>query len=271
MKHILTLTFLNFVILFPSSNVMAEKIAQEKSKDNNILAMLSSEDIFERYEAITLINKNPSIISPPIIEKLLYLIEKEMNTHESSSIQEFQEDGYGWDLCTALIKSNDTRAIPYLIARFDFRVATFGESSVAPLIEKLHDNNRGFRSFAARTIGEYIQKKSENNTLKEETKVIFKKELIKELDHERNKDPSRDIERYKRKARGLATVRQFILKALGMIAALGDSDVILHIKKAAQKDSSYWDMSEKKNYSGPKRRYRVREKAQKILDELGVK
>jgi len=68
-----------------------------------------------------------------------------------------------------------------------------------------------------------------------------------------------------------ASVRRNIITALGYLAETGDKEVIPIIESLAEEDPYYLDMSKKKNYAGPMKRYTVREEASKILERLKEK
>jgi len=96
----------------------------------------------------------------------------------------------------------------------------------------------------------------------------IKKAFLDELKDPLNKNPDIGIDWYEHRASERASVRRSILQGLGYLALSGDNDVLFLIKSAAEEDPYYLDMSKKTNYTGPKKRYMVREEAQKILDSL---
>ncbi len=143
-----------------------------------------------------------------------------------------------------------------------------GESAIDPLIKKLHDQVVGYRSSAAYALGLFLKPDGGEYIAKDEIREKIKHALIKELKNPRNKNPEKNIEWYEVRAEERAEVRLNIVRGLGYLAVTGDNEVIPMIKSAAEEDPYFLDMSKKKNYQGPQKRYSVREEAQKILEKL---
>ncbi len=101
-----------------------------------------------------------------------------------------------------------------------------------------------------------------------ETKKKIKQELIKELNNVRNRNPEQSIPWYEIRARERADVRRNIVTALGYLAESGDKEVVPIIESLAKDDPFFLDMSRKKDYKGPVKKYLVREEAEKILEKL---
>lgn len=60
-------------------------------------------------------------------------------------------------------------------------------------------------------------------------------------------------------------------RALGYLVETGDADMLPTIKALAQEDPYLLDLSKKKDYTGPQKKYLVREEARKVLEGLKAK
>src|SRR4030042_3731567 len=249
-----------------------DEILQEKS----VLKQLREGTISEKTNALQEINNWKSIypLSTEIGAEILLLAEKK---REGSDFVRRGEFGLSYDieLIYALGNTRDVRAIPYLMDDLSDPAAKegfhkIGEPAIEPLIEKLHDKLDGYRSGAARALSLYL-KPNEGYLAQGEIRKRKKEELIAELKNPRNNDPARSIKWYEIEAQGRAGVRENIIVALGYLAEEGDKEVIPIIKSTAEEDPYYLDMSKKTNYTGPQKRYMVREEAKKILVRLKTK
>ncbi len=148
----------------------------------------------------------------------------------------------------------DPRAIPALLNCLDQRLAAnslilIGIESIPGLIKAMENSDRAVRANAAFAIGEIFSKST--STQLTSAQLLMKNELKRILIRE-----LKDKE---------WIVRKNVIHALGYFP---DADVIPIIKKIANEDPYFKDFSKKKNYTGPKKRYIVREEAQKVLEKL---
>ena len=238
----------------------------------NIFRQLNSESMEERYYALIKINMNIDKIqlTERLIQAILHLAKKEVETEESTTAGELGEE-YNGELTEALGNTGDPRAIPYLfklgsgtsLAR---SLAKIGEPAILPLIERLHDKIAGYRSSAAYALGELIKE----NKLSLEVRDTIKKELINELKRDRNRHPDRSIKWYGIRSLEKAQIREAIVRALRYIAEAGDEDVIPIIEEIAKNDPYYIKKKDRK--TGKMRSiYPVRREAEKALKKIKQK
>lgn len=258
-------------------------IAGEKATDDNEFVQTTSKStattliqssMSERLDALTEINLNAdNSLSKETIEQILLLAEKQRKDQEYTTSGEFGELYYS-AIIDALGNTRDARAIPYLIDNLGSGTAVsrslrkIGSAAIDPLIIKLHSDVVGYRERAAHALGMFLRPDDKQHLDNNEIREKIKKAFLEELKVSRNQNPDKSIDWYEIRSSELASVRKNILQGLGYLAEAGDNNVLFLIKSAAEKDPYYLDMSKKSNYSGPKKRYIVREEARKILDRL---
>ncbi len=119
---------------------------------------------------------------------------------------------------------------------------------------------------AASILGEISKPEKEGYVASENVRRKIKQGLIDSLkDNEHPKNKITYWNEYDNEVLASMRVRFWVVHALGNI---GDEDVIPIIKKVANEDPYFQDFSKKENYTGPKKRYIVREEAQKVLERL---
>jgi len=252
-----------------------KKSEDEKLHEVRILKQLKEGDIPEKTGALEEINSYQwnCPLSIEIVNELLNLAERKRKGTDYVRKGEFGLS-YDFELIKALGNTRDPRSIPYLIDSLSSSAAKglhkIGEPAIEPLLKRLHDESAGYRSGAARALGLFLRP-NEGYMAKGEVRERIKEELIKEFRNPRNGDPDRNVEWYETKGAACASVRENIVTALGYLAETEDKDVIPIIVSVAEKDPYYLDMSKKKDYTGPQKRYPVREEASKILERLKEK
>jgi len=180
-------------------------------------------------------------------------------------------------LVKALGNTHDPRAVPYLMRFFgggtavDRSLVKIGDAAIDPLLLKLSNDSPGYRSSAALALSLFLKPNQQGSAAKGKEKDKIKEALIKEWRNPINQNPERSIQWYGIRAQERANVRRNIITALGYLAETEDKDVVPIIESAAEKDPYYLDMSKKKDYTGPQKRYPVREEASKILERLKEK
>jgi len=255
-----------------------KNVEDKNIRNESILKSLKYGNMEERYSALVDINRNITKhpLTDLIINEILCIAEKEYKRKESLSMGELGEE-YSSELIIALGNTQDSRAVVYLmeylgggtlVAR---NLIKIGEAAIDPLIEKLHNEIIGFRINAAYALGEFLKQKEGKYVLKGEIKDKIKKELINELQKNRNKHPEKSIEWYEIRAKERASVRREIVKAFGYLVERGDTEVLPIIESIAREDPYFLDLSKKNNYTGPEKRYIVREEATKVLEQLEAK
>lgn len=274
--------FLIILILVMSKSLFSfsyqnkfENNEDENIRNELILETLRNGNMEERYSALVDINKNIKKypLTDLIINEILCIAEREYKRKESVSMGELGEE-YSSELIIALGNTQDSRAVVYLMENLGGgtlvarNLIKIGEPAIDPLIEKLHDKLIGFRISAAYALGEFLKQKEEKYVAKGEIKNKIKKALINELEKDRNKNPRKGIEWYEIRAKECASVRLAIVRALGYLAERGDTEVLPIIESIAKEDPYFLDLSKKKNYTGPEKRFIVREEATKVLEQL---
>ncbi len=252
-----------------------KKSDNERLYEKRLLEKLREGDIPQKTVALEEMNNYrwSCPLGAEIVEEILRLAERKRQGSDFVRKGEFGLT-YDFEIVIALGNTRDIRAIPYLIDDLSGSAVNalhkIGEPAIEPLIEKLHDQSTGYRSNAARALGLFLRP-NEGYMAKGEIRERIKEELIKELRYPRNNDPGRNIEWYETKGAANASVRRNIVTALGYLAKTGDKEVIPIIESLAKEDPYYLDMSKKKDYTGPPKRYTVREEAITILERLKTK
>ena len=272
-KIIVTILF-----LFMFSPISSFAAQDNKERNESVLKRLGDVSMEERNLALFEINENIKNypLTDEIIETILNLAEKEQKGKEYTMRGELGEE-YLSQLIIALGNTKNPRAIPYLIEYLGSGTSVahslhrIGEPAIDPLIKKLHDEMIGNRSSASYALGLFLKPDEDGYLAKVEVREKIKWSLIKELGDSRNKQPEKSIEWYKFRAEERAEVRTNIVRALGYLAGSGDTDVIPLIESAAEGDPYFLDMSKKKDYRGPEKKYSVREEAQKVLKKIKEK
>jgi len=275
---VLLVLILSVFDLTPAKQDLYAATENKESKNESLLKRLNHPSMKERLNALFEINEtiDNHLLTEEIKERILHLAEAEHKSEESLSKGELGEQ-YQSQLIAALGNTRDSRAVPYLLNYLGGGTAVarslhkIGEPAIDPLIKKLHDEVVGYRSSAAYALGLYLKPEGEGYIAKGEIREKIKQALLKELKDPRNKEPEKSIAWYEVRANERAGVRRILVRGLGYIAETGDNDVLPIIKSAAVDDPYFLDMSKKKNYQGPQKRFVVREEAQKVLDGLKAK
>jgi hypothetical protein len=145
----------------------------------------------------------------------------------------------------------------------------FGDKGVDAILKKLDSATNCSEEFASvRFLADVLQIKKQGYVAQGVTREKIKKMIIKVLD--KSKQPDESVEWFEKRARECANVRVEIAIALGYLAETGDNEALPIIKTLAEKDPYFIDLSKKKDYKGPNKKYIVREEAQKIFERLKI-
>jgi hypothetical protein len=274
------LIMLNIFLVSAVSYSSAQSVLAGKGDEDCVISQSSLDKLREgsiSEKAATLERLNAIADKCPftkyIKDQIISLAEVDQKKEEYLSAGEAGEL-YISQLTKALGNTHDPRAVPYLMKFFgggmgvDLSLVKIGNAAIDPLLLKLSDDSPGYRSSAALALSLFLKPNQQGSAAKGEEKDRIKEALIKEWRNPRNQNPERGIQWYEIRAQELASVRQNILRSLGYLAETGDKDVIPIIESIAKDDPYYLDMSKKKDYTGPEKRYTVREEAKKILERL---
>lgn len=228
---------------------------------SKLLNQLQSPNCAERCNAVIELRKLPSSLKTEDVKNALiqtFIREepwiKDPKLQRTYCKELFEtDDGLGLyieEIEEALAELNDERVMPIFrrLKRFHM-LAKLGDIEPIIIAANERDPTIGTLPLLA-LVRDLLKHKERWNAIPPETKKKVKKVMVNTI-----KD---DNWRYRRLA----------VKGLGELAIKGDNDVIPILRKIAKEDPYSQDFSKKKNYTGPKKRYRVREEAQKVLDRL---
>lgn len=256
-----------------NSSVFSKQESEEQI--NQWIEQLNAEDWRTRSIAVSHLdhlkeNQKTEKVKNSLINLLRkeIIIEKDGKEYIRTAIKS-QGEGEGFMeyiglLLDAVANLRDVRTIPIFVEYTSWgrrMLPEIGEPAVEPLIEKLNNSMNAVTAF---TLGEMVKPKDKGYVAKGKTREKIKQSLIKAL--EKSKHPTdKKIEWYEHRAMKFAVIRRAVVHALGNF---GDADVIPRIKKIAKEDPYFQDFTKKKNYKGPKKRYMVREEAERVLKQL---
>jgi len=268
---ILVLTSLYLIFSSPVFSIEKEKSEEQISQ---WIEHLREPDWRVRDIAVINLDRLPEEQKSDIVKtSLINLLEEELSGKYDNPPGEGPAE-YFSDLLDAVANLRDPRSIPSLLKNIGssrssiHALAAIGEPAVDPILKRLSDSTEygyiGVKEPLLDILGEMLKPKEEGYMPGGKLREKIKQSIIKAL--EDSKYPTdKKIEWYEDRSMVFANVRKAAVRALGN---LGDADVIPIIEKVAQEDPYFLDLSKKNNYTGPEKRYIVREEATKVLEQL---
>ena len=245
---------------------MGIAFAQTNRKVQEAVSYLESPNWKYRYKGILLFNSNLELLdNEEAKEAIINLLVKEgkhidlkgggiwgdeivADTDKDEDIGEGQAN-YLYELSKIAVKSKDNRVIRSLVkVGFIEEVSVFGSDAIEDVLQELETENITRQNRAIVALTNIITSKSGGDIPNQDIKNKVKKKVLKKIDNK--------------------FLKMSIVYFLGELAFCGDKDVVPIIEKMANEDPYFQDFSKKKNYTGPKIRYPVREEAQKVLGKL---
>lgn len=266
------------LFLLAALNLSAKAHTYEKENIDTWLEQLNDHDWTIRATAsFGLYCSIKELEDEEIVEKiktaLINLLAKDILLKDAGQLKsttpEESAAEYLAELAENVATFKDPRSIPSLMRHMTIRsvmntLVEFGDPVVELLLKEIENRDIPNKGVPVKVLGEMVRPKEKGYVAKGKMREKIKQTLIKTL--KESKHPTdKTIEWYEIRARQRASVRLRVIRALENIA---DTDVITIIKKITNEDPYFQDFSKKKNYTGSKKRYEVREEAQKVLDKL---
>jgi hypothetical protein len=176
---------------------------------------------------------------------------------------------YSW-LFDIVADMKDDRAFPFFKnLGSSIALLKYGDKGIEEILKNIESKNCGEADADLYCLEKAVEPKEAGYIAKGAVREKIKQKLIKSLN--KYKHPEKGIEWYEVRTRECAGARLQIVRALGHLAETGDAGVLPTIKTLAQEDPYFLDLSKKKDYTGPQKKYLVREEAQKVLEGLKAK
>lgn len=262
---------LALIVFYASSDVMAQSSQQI---DQWVQQLQSSNWRDRQVAASNLVMLPQELKNENVKAALIAELEREFDRVRKREFEKCPncddggEMGYYIWLFNFVSNMRDDQAFS-LFARIGVPTALvkYGDKGIVAILEKLDvATSCDERFFPIKVLSETLQQKKEGYVAQGKIRNSIKESIIKALD--KSKHPDESVEWYEKRARECANVRVQIVKALGYLAEAGDKDVLPIIKTLAEKDPYFLDLSKKKGYKGPGKKYLVREEAQKVIEKL---
>jgi len=267
LSHI-SAVFTFLLLIFCAAN---EVLAQTPGQIDQLVKQLGSKEWQKREQAAsTLMNLPPELRSEKVMVALVKELEKQFFTggHKYEGEGEME---YSMWLMNAIASLQDDRAFPLIVKiGAPSAILRYGDKGMLAMIDKLKDMEAcGSRREAFITyLGKAIEKKDKDYVAQGEIAKKIKRVLVEALEVSRH--PTIKGERSEGIARECAGVRGRAVKALGVLADSGDTEVLPIIESLSKGDPYYWVPKGKPDEES-NRKYDVREEAQKVIDELKAK
>ena len=274
MRFIIAMPLIVTLMLIVTTDDM---FAQSSNQIETQMDELKSQDWRVRQEAaFGLINLPEEMKTDHVRKALIDELEREYGKIRKGDYEiclkcdDGGEQGYYSWLFENVAAMADDRAFP-LFTRIGAPSALvrYGDKGIVVILDNLDYKDSGNLWAAITVLSVALKPKKVGYIAQGNMRERIKGKMIEVL--KRNSHPSKDIELFKVRASERANIRLEVVRSLGYLAEAGDSAVLPLIKAAAEEDPYFLDMSKKKNYQGPQKKYMVREEAQKVLEGLKAK
>jgi hypothetical protein len=251
------------IILVIAFNAMG----QNKADIEQNLKKINSANWEERADAAFWLAALPPELKTKQVKKaLINELDKEFTRVSKESVESGESEYYSY-LFDVVAEMKDDMAFPVFVKiGSPTALVKYGDKGIAIILNKLDYNSCTELSAPINTLCKVLNHQNNDIKITPETKEKVKRAIIKALNE--SKQPKENIEWFEIRASECAFIRQVAVRALGYLANEGERDLIPIIEDLAKNDPYYLDFSKKKNYQGERKKYLVREEAQKALEKL---
>jgi len=264
---------LEIILILITIFFVGELFAQSPDRINQWIDQLKNKDWKVRSKAAFELNRlSPQLKTDQVKKALIDELNREYEKIKSGNYEYCDEGGeedyYSW-LFENVSNFKDERAFD-LFVRIGSPTALvkYGDKGVMVIIDKINYDNFG-NLFAALRALENTLRPNQDYVAQGPIKEMIKQVMIKAF--KENREPEKGTEWFGIKASERSSIRIEVMRSLEYLAEEGDKEVIPIIISTAEEDPYYLDMSKETNYTGPQKRYVVREEAKKILVRLKTK